>query len=371
LEDETVPFNERRPKVNTIGLDAHSASFTLGTLDGRGKLRGCVSRATSAQNLIELVSQVPGPKQLVVEESHLAQWIKTTLEPYVDRLIVCDPRQNRWLAEEDFVDDRRSAIKLAELCRGGYLKEIYHPDEAGAQWRSLFLHYYDLNHQLTRFKNKLKAVYRQRGQKVSGQTVYRPERQEEWLARLRAHPWARHQAAHGFELVEVLERMKQETYRAMVRRARKVRGYELLQGIPGVGPVIATGYMAMLVTPHRFSRKNKLWRYGGLGNRYRESDEVVYDKGSSPSGNRVVKWLVVQHFQGAVERVRGENRFKRKYRELVRRGLSARTARRHVCLSLLSVVRAVWMKGEPYREGIVTTPETTARGESERGCPQG
>ena len=336
--------------MNYLGLDAHSASFTLATMDGQGKLRGCLTRPTSAKDMIELVSQVPGPKQLVVEESHLAQWVKTMLEPYVDKLIVCDPRRNRSLAEEDFVDDRRSAIALANLARGGYVKEIYHPDEAGAEWRSLYLHYYDLNRQLTRFKNKLKARYRGVGQKVTGQAIYEEERHEEWLAQVKSYPHVRHEAKQLFDLVDLLARMKDETFQAMVKRARKEPGYALLQTMPGAGPVVAMGYLAMMVTPHRFSRKNKLWRYACLGNRYHTSDEEVYEQGTSPSGNRVLKWVVVQHFQGAVERAKKDNRFKRKYHELLARGLSEKEARRQVCRNLMSVVRAIWMKGEAYRE---------------------
>ena len=36
-----------------------------------------------------------GPKTLIVEESHIAQWIKSVLEPYVDKLIVNTPSMSR------------------------------------------------------------------------------------------------------------------------------------------------------------------------------------------------------------------------------------------------------------------------------------
>jgi len=61
----------------------------------------------SAQNLINAVATVPGPKTLVVEESHLAQWVNRTLEPYVDKLVICDPQRNAWIAKDEF-DDQQS-----------------------------------------------------------------------------------------------------------------------------------------------------------------------------------------------------------------------------------------------------------------------
>ena len=336
--------------MNRIGLDAHSASFTMAVVNEAGKVTKCLSRPTSAENLIEMVGAVAGPKELVVEESTVAQWVKDTLEPYVDRLVVCDPRHNRWIAKDDFAADRTSAIKLAQLLRGGYLKEIAHLGDEGAQLRQAFLHYYDLNAQIRRFKNKLKATYRQAGIVVRGKGIYEEEAHPKWLGRLDGSPALRRQAEHLFVLIDEIALMKQESLKAMVAWSRKSDGYGLLLGIPGAGPVIACGYLALMGTPHRFSRKNKLWRYSGLGNSQHLSDEKVYQDRPSKSGNRPLKWVVVQHFMGAVQRRKKENVFTRRYARLCANGLSARVARRQVCRSLLSVVRAVWMKGEPYRE---------------------
>ncbi len=65
---------EKKDGMNTIGLDAHSASFTVAILNRHGKLSLCLRRPTSEEKLIEIVSTVKGPKRPVVEESHLAQW---------------------------------------------------------------------------------------------------------------------------------------------------------------------------------------------------------------------------------------------------------------------------------------------------------
>lgn len=339
--------------MNRIGLDAHSASFTMAVVNEAGKVTRCWSRPTSARNLIELVGAVPGPRELIVEESTVAQWVKETLEPYVDRLVVCDPRRNRWIAQEEFNDDRSSAIKLAQLWRGGYIKEIAHPAAEEAPLRQAFAHYGDLNEQLRRFKNKLKATYRQAGIAVRGESIYQEDNHAQWLARLDGSPGLRRQAEHLFVLIDEIEHMKQESLKQMTRAARRDKGYGLLLGIPGVGRVVACGYIALIGTPHRFSRKNKLWRYAGFGNVLHRSDETVYQEGPSRSGNRLLKWLVVQHFMGAVERTKRANVFKQRYERLCRQGLGEKVARRQVCRSLLSVVRAVWIKGEPYRETAV------------------
>jgi len=336
--------------MKSLGLDVHAGNFILEVLTAQGQVAQRVSRETTAANLIEAVSVVPGPKTLIVEESHLAQWVKRTVERYVDKVLICDPTRNAWIAKDQFNDDTSSAHKLAKLHQGGFLKEIRHPGNEGARLRALFLHYYDLNHQLTRFKNKLKATFRQEAIRTAGRAIYKEEQHASWLKRLRGQSHLQHAARQRFQLVDLLEGLKQETYEALVKSAKKDKAFELLQTLPGVGPLIAAGYQALIETPHRFSRKNKLWSYAALANKRHSSDEQVYEEHASKSGNRALKWLVVENFERAVVTSQQPNRFKRQYEALRHRGLNETAARRLVCRALLSTLRAMWIKEEEYRE---------------------
>ena len=336
--------------MNHLGLDVHSANFVLAHLNTTGKLCRQYERPTTAAELIEVVGRIPGPKRLVVEESHLAQWVKHVLEPYVDELIVCDPKRNHWIAADQFADDRSSAQKLAKLLHGGFIKAIRHPDDLGAELRSLFLHYYNLTRQTVRFKNMLKATFRQVAITTPGQAIYDTQERRVWLDKLNGFPALRHRASDYFGLLEALAQTRQQAHRRMIRHARRSSTHQLLETLPGVGPVIAAGYMALIDTPHRFSRKNKLWAYACLSNRMHESDHRVYDARHSKAGCRPLKWLVMQQFTSGVSRAKQCNRFKRQYERLRRSGLNYKTARRQVCRNMLSVTRAVWMKGQAYRD---------------------
>ena len=336
--------------MQILGLDVHSDHFVVAHLNARGKLCRMYERMTSAETLIDVIGNVRGPKRMVVEESHLAQWVKHTAEAYVDELIICDPKQNRWIAEDEFADDHRSARKLAELLHGGYIKAIRHPDDRGAELRSLFLHYYHLTRETTRFKNMLKGTFRQIAIRAPGQAIYQESERDRWMAKLKAFSHLKHRAGDYFDLLDTLAAKKQKAYQAMVRRARGTVAFKILQTVPGVGPVVAAGYIALIDTPHRFSRKNKLWAYACLGNRYHKSDDIVYENRRSKTGCRPLKWLVLHQFQGAVIRSKTSNRFSRQCDRLIRSGLGRRAARRQVCRTLLSTVRVVWKKGEAYRE---------------------
>ena len=335
--------------MKSLGLDVHAASFTLAVVGERGQLITRRTSETTALALIDAVKDVVGPKTVIVEECHLAQWVKRILSPHVDKLVVCDPQRNAWIAKADFNDDASSAEKLAKLHRGGFIKEIVHPDDPGARLRGLFVHYYDLNCQLTRFKNKLKATFRQEAIPTAGSGIYAPEDHAKWLKMLKHQKHLEFAARQRFDIVDLLQELKDATSAEMIAVAKKNRAFKIIDTIPGAGPVLTTGYLAMIDTPHRFSKKNKLWSYAGLGNKLQTSDQEVYADHASANGNRVLKWVVIEHFMHAVE-IGRNNHFRRQYELLTKRGLDHTGARRQVCRALLSTVRSMWMKGEAYRD---------------------
>ena len=151
----------------------------------------------------------------------------------------------------------------------------------------------------------------------------------------------------------MLQEDKSEARSRLVKAAKKHEAFALLKTTPGVGDVLASAYIAIIGTPHRFSRRNKLWKYGALGNVYHESDDHVYKNGTSRTGNRELKWVVSQQMQACVFRSRAPNRFKKKFCEMIAAGKNSRTARREVRRSMLSAIRSMWMKGEPYRDKLI------------------
>lgn len=335
--------------MTVIGLDIHSRHFTMAITDRQGNLRRRpVTTSTSEKNLVRETQKIKGEKVVVLEECELAQWVKGILEDRVDKLVICDPKQNAWIAKAEFNDDETSARKLSHLYQGGFTKEIKHPDAAGAALRSLFVHYVDMTTQMTRFKSKLKSCFRRVGIVPEGTAIYKEDAEKTWLKKLDGHAHLECRARHCYQALRMFEKCRGQTAAKLKRCKRPKETYRLLQTLPGVGPVVALGYLAIIGTPHRFSRRSQLWRYSTLGNIHRESDGRLYNRKPSRSGNRVLKWLIFRQFKGVLQQKR-PCRFKRMYERLQRRGLPKKQARRQVCRRLMSTNRAVWQKGEAYR----------------------
>ncbi len=80
---------------------------------------------------------------ITFEESGAAHWLYLELLDVVERIVICDPFQNRLLfygPKTDTID----AGKLCELLRAGLLKEVYHSDSALYELRLLVSAYDDV-----------------------------------------------------------------------------------------------------------------------------------------------------------------------------------------------------------------------------------
>ena len=71
--------------------------------------------ATSGTNLISLIRGIPGEIHLTFEEGTQAAWLYDILNPYVKRVIVCDPRKASQNQEDK--TDPIDASRLSELLR--------------------------------------------------------------------------------------------------------------------------------------------------------------------------------------------------------------------------------------------------------------
>jgi hypothetical protein len=83
---------------------------------------------TTIPAIVEALETVRRPRVLTFEEGPLAGWLARNLRPHVERLIVCEPRRNHLIAKDGDKDDDIDAEKLAQLLRGGYLKEVHQSD---------------------------------------------------------------------------------------------------------------------------------------------------------------------------------------------------------------------------------------------------
>jgi transposase len=76
-------------------------------------------------------------------------------------------------------------------------------------------------------------------------------------------------------------------------------GYQTVQAVPGVGPVLAAVFVAEIGEVHRFAGAAHLSSWAGLTPKHRESDTVVRRGPITKQGSTLVGWAAVEAAHGA------------------------------------------------------------------------
>jgi len=139
-----------------IGLDAHSNTCFFVVLGKTKRILKKLRVTTNESNLLAFVRGVKGPKKLVFEEGVMSQWLFLLLKDEVDELVVCQPKEH-----DGPKNDEKDAWDLADLLRVGRLKSVFHADNELMNLRTLVSGHDDLIDEITREKNRLKALFRQ------------------------------------------------------------------------------------------------------------------------------------------------------------------------------------------------------------------
>jgi len=154
--------------MNHIGMDDHIATLEFAVVNEAGRLVKADRVPTSVNGFMAFVRTVPRPRIIYMEEGTLAAWALETCVRFGEKLVITDAKRNHWIGSSDQKDDPIDALKLAQLGRGGYIKEIHHPVGQRRRFRELMIAYHDAVRSTTRIKNKIKARFRQNGIQCTG-----------------------------------------------------------------------------------------------------------------------------------------------------------------------------------------------------------
>jgi transposase len=340
--------------MNIIGIDSHITTLDCCAVSKNGRILKEESVQTSAFKFIKFVQSIPKPRTIYVEEGNLAAWLLETAVSFGEELIITDPKRNKHIACEGEKNDKVDARKLADLARNNYIKAIHHPIGQKRRFKELVLHLYDMSKTQTRVKNKIKSIFRANGIACSGETIYNPEHRKDWLKKLPNNRILYSVIIdHWLQLDQVMSITEKIKQRIGIE-SRQFPETTLFKKLPGIGPIHAATFSAIIGTPHRFANKKKLWMYSGLGIISRGSGGVVYYKKLTRQFNRPLKRAIKMATESALK---GDNPFKRQFIHLLSQGIPPHKAKLTVARSLLSTIYSIWKKGEKYKPKIISLPK--------------
>ena len=336
--------------MNRIGIDCHIATLDFKVINDAGKLIKARKVTTSASNFMEVVRSVPKPRMVIIEEGPLAAWLLETCNRFGEKLVITDPKRNHWIGSSGEKDDPVDAEKLAQLARGGYIKEIHHPVGQRRRFRELMAAYHDTSRSVIRIMNKIKAKFLQNGIKCAGETVYLKNYRESWRQKLPQEPGLLVIIDSLWLQLDQTQQTQEAILSAAKIQAKQYPEVKLLDGIPGLGFINAATIAAIIETPHRFADKRKVWMYAGLGIQKKASGGKIYSKKLTCEYNRLLKYTAKQ---AALAAIRSDNPFRRAFREMTLiKGITRQRAELTIARDILATAWAMWRNGELYNPEI-------------------
>jgi transposase len=342
---------EKTDGVETfVGIDAHSRQCSIKAISRQGEALLEKDVPTRAAALKKALRGLPRPVWAMVESSYLAPLLREMMEASVDRLVVCETRENRWISHSEDKGDQADADRLSRLLRMGEFKAVHVPAGLGRDRQEVLRLYQKAQGDVIRTKNRIKGKYREHGVSLPGKRVYAEGHRKECLALVR-RPQARFLLEVLYRKLEADEASSQALLNRLVGLMRSNPGYESLQGIPGLGKVLSSVVAAVIDDPNRFANKRKLWNYSGLGVRTRWSGDPSQARISgNKSGNRLLKYAALSAANAAL---RGENRFSRHYRKMIGEGADPAMAKRTVARKILATALVLLKTGAAYEDNQV------------------
>jgi transposase len=284
-----------------VGIDLHRRRSVIVRMTPEGERLGAAVRIDS--DPFELAQQVASwgeSPEVVLEATYGWYWAADVLTEAGANVHLAHPLGVKGFAYRRVKNDERDAADLADLLRMGRLPEAWvaPPDVRGL--REAVRHRCKLVALRSGLKAQVHAVLAKQGVRVPMSDLFGVAGTQllDELAldapfHARVLSLRRLIDAYTFEIDVLAKRTSGQLARHP--------GFQAVQTIPGIGPVLAAVFVAEIGDVHRFTRPQQLCSWAGMTPRHRESDTKVHRGRITKQGNPLVRWAAVE----AVQRLHG------------------------------------------------------------------
>src|SRR5262245_16358040 len=248
-----------------IGVDLHKAFFQACAMTATGERMWESRFPRTAEGVARFIARGVGAAQAVAVEASGPTWaFVDALQPTGARVCVVDPRKTKLKAGFAAKTDRLEARRLADALRRESVVSIYVPPPAIRQLREVCRG----RHQLVRLRTRLAQMIRALllrcdAGEPPGTRLYAP-RAQAWLAVVQLAPDADRTLQRLVRLYREIHRDAQAADVEVRERAAADPIAVALDGLVGIGPVMAVTVRAEIGDIARFARGAAFACYAGL-----------------------------------------------------------------------------------------------------------
>ena len=285
--------------MRTIGLDV-GRQFAEVAIREEGRTRSAGRIPVTPDGLRAFAASLRADDEVVLEATTNTWAIAGLLAERAGRVVVSNPLRTRAIADARHKTDRIDAAVLAELGAARYIPEVWQPDTATRELRSLVAHRAALVGVRTAQRNQVHAVL--------ARALVSPPMTElfgaggrAWLRTVDLADIARLELEAALRLHDAAEAEIAAADRRVAERVVDDPRVRHLLTIPGVGVGVAAGLVALIGDVTRFPRPGQLASYLGLDPKVRQTGgKPAFTGHISRAGQAHARGLLIEAAHAAV-----------------------------------------------------------------------
>lgn len=313
-----------------VGIDLHRRRSVIVRVDEHGERSVPVRIDNDPVALAAEVAKAGEHPEVVLEATYGWYWAVDVLQELGATVHLAHPLGLNW-GHRRRKDDVTDATDLVDMLRLGRLPEAWIAPPATRELRELVRYRAKLVCLRSGLKAQVHAVLAKEGVHVPVSDLFGVTGQR----LLDEVPLARAYATRLESLRGLIEVFDREVAMAdgQVRDALGGhRGWQAIQAIPGVGPVLGAVFVAEIDDVERFPTARHLCSWAGLTPSHRESDTTVVKGHITKQGSRLVRWAAVEAAQKTGDFLKSD------YRRIAERRNNRKIARVAVARKIVTLV---------------------------------
>jgi transposase len=283
-----------------VGIDLHRRRSVIVRMTDTGERLEAVRIDNDPAALESEIAKAGESPEVVLEATYGWYWAVDVLHAAGAHVHLAHPLGVKGFTYRRVKNDVRDAADLADLLRMGRLPEAWIAPPPVRALREAVRHRAKLVALRSGLKAQVHAVLAKQGVAVAVSDLFGVGGQQLLDGLALDAPFAARVASLR-RLIDALDFEIDIVARRTLAGLATHPGFRAVQAIDGVGPVLASVFVAEIGDVHRFARAEQLCSWAGLTPRHRESDTKVHRGGITKQGSRLVRWAAVE----AVQRIRG------------------------------------------------------------------
>ena len=279
-----------------VGIDLHRQRSVFVRQSESGEQLSAVrivNDPVAWQLQLELAGSEP---EVVLEATYGWYWAVDVLQACGARVHLAHPLGVKGFRYRRVKNDVRDAADLADLLRMGRLPEAWIAPPQTRELRELVRYRAKLVAIRSGLKAQIHAVLAKAGVLIAVSDLFGVGGRQR-LAKVPLGAAYAERVRSLLELIDVLDGHEARFAGLIAKRLCNHRGYQALQQVPGIGPVLAAVFVAEIGDVHRFDGPAKLTCWAGLTPRHHESDTTVHRGHITKQGSPLLRWAMVEAIQ--------------------------------------------------------------------------